>query len=71
MASTVELSNDFEVSEVLAEIENSDIVDLCGSGDLLEEIGIDIAIQHFTTSTLLDEIGQQEATDHFGLVAPE
>jgi len=52
----------------------ANLVDLEGTfdiDDVLGEIGIAEAVDHFGIADVLDAIGRQEAMDHFGLVEPE
>ncbi len=70
MADTVEFEVELDIPYVLRQIENDDIVNCCGAGDLLDEIGMTEAVEHFKSNEVLDEIGMTEAMEHFGLVEP-
>lgn len=70
MASTVELTNDFDIEEVLNQIEDGDIVDYAGAENLLDVIGMVEAVKYLEPGEILEHIGKQEAIDHFGLVEP-
>jgi hypothetical protein len=68
---TVELQGEFDLGYVLGQIENEDIVGYVGAADLLDEIGMNEAIEHFKESDILLEIGKQVVMDYFGLIEPE